>query len=121
MELRTYQTCAAAVSTHGMAHQPLEYFALGLAGEAGELANIVKKAWRDNHFEAGEGVSDAQLQEIVLELGDILWYAAAVATRLDLDLNVVAGANLNKLEARLAFQRALRADEEAFQRALRAE
>ncbi|HEY5192575.1 MAG TPA: nucleoside triphosphate pyrophosphohydrolase family protein [Solirubrobacteraceae bacterium] len=74
----------------------LAYPALGLAGEAGEVAEHVKKAIRDD---AGK-VSDERRAAMSKELGDVLWYVAQLATELGLDLNEIAGQNLEKLFSR---------------------
>lgn len=74
----------------------LSYPALGLAGEAGELAEHAKKAIRDN---AGV-VSDERKAAMSKELGDVLWYVAQLATELELDLNEIAEQNLEKLLSR---------------------
>ena len=74
----------------------LEYVALGLTGEAGEIANKIKKTVRD-------GLADHEIRDdIAAELGDVMWYIAAMATELDLDLDVIAQTNLMKLESRRA-------------------
>ena len=69
------------------------YCSLGLAGEAGEVANNVKKEIRD-------GV-DKSL-EIRDELGDVLWYVARLADEYGFDLAEVAQYNIDKLNDRLA-------------------
>jgi len=69
------------------------YPALGLAGEAGEVAEKVKKHIRD-------GVLN--VEDLKKELGDVLWYVSALAADLDLDLDDVAAANLEKLRSRRA-------------------
>ena len=70
--------------------------ALGLAGEAGELANKVKKVYRDD-----AGILTTQARwKLADELGDVLWYVAAVATEIGIDLDAIANLNLNKLAAR---------------------
>lgn len=72
------------------------YLALGVAGEAGELADKVKKIYRDE-----SGIITGELQKkLQLELGDILWYIAEMANYLELDLDAVAQANLEKIEDR---------------------
>jgi NTP pyrophosphatase (non-canonical NTP hydrolase) len=76
----------------------LAYPALGLAGEAGEVAEHAKKAIRDD---AGK-VSDERKAAMSKELGDVLWYVAQLATELGLDLDEIAGQNLEKLLSRQA-------------------
>jgi NTP pyrophosphatase (non-canonical NTP hydrolase) len=74
------------------------YPTLGLCGEAGEVADKVKKVIRDQ-----QGVfSPPTVAALELELGDVLWYVAQLASELDLDLERVAQANLNKLASRAA-------------------
>jgi len=76
---------------------PIVYPTLGLVNEAGELAGKVKKIFRDK-----EGViSEEDRQALKYELGDVLWYMAQIATELDLDLQEVAEANIEKLFSRL--------------------
>lgn len=74
------------------------YVGLGLAGEAGEFADKMKKVLRDD---AGEVTPERRL-ELLLELGDVLWYVVAAASELDSDLAEVAAMNLEKLEDRHA-------------------
>lgn len=70
---------------------------LGLAGEAGEAADKFKKILRDK----GGKISDADRDEIVKELGDVLWYVASIARYLEVPLSEVAGKNVMKLESRI--------------------
>jgi NTP pyrophosphatase (non-canonical NTP hydrolase) len=74
----------------------LSYPALGLAGEAGEVAEHVKKSIRDD----GGVVTPERREALGKELGDVLWYLAQLATELELDLDEVADANLQKLRSR---------------------
>jgi len=69
------------------------YPVLGLASEAGEVANKLKKVLRDN----GGEMSEANRQDIKNELGDVLWYLAQISSELELDLDEVAQSNLTKL------------------------
>ena len=69
---------------------------LGLTGEAGETADKIKKILRDK-----DGmVSDKDRESVTKELGDVLWYVAAIARYLGVDLSEVAEGNINKLESR---------------------
>lgn len=74
----------------------LYYTALGLAGEAGEVANKVKKVIRDNG-----GVLDGQRRlAISREVGGVLWYCAALANELGYTLGDIAADNLDVLASR---------------------
>jgi NTP pyrophosphatase (non-canonical NTP hydrolase) len=74
----------------------LAYPALGLAGEAGEVAEHAKKAIRDD----GGMVTDERRAAMRKELGDVLWYVAQLASELGLELDDIAEANLAKLLSR---------------------
>jgi len=67
-------------------------YLLGLSGEAGELANTVKKMLFHGH--------DWDEGKIKEELGDVLWYVAAVATVIGADLSEIAAENIEKLRRR---------------------
>lgn len=69
------------------------YCALGLCGEAGEVAEKIKKIYRDK-----EGVIGWQEKEaIVKEMGDVLWYITALANELGVSLSHIMDTNYNKL------------------------
>jgi NTP pyrophosphatase (non-canonical NTP hydrolase) len=73
----------------------LVYPALGLTGEAGEVADKIKKLIRDKR------TLDAQERiEIAKEVGDVLWYVAAMARDLGIDMDTMARMNLEKLHDR---------------------
>jgi NTP pyrophosphatase (non-canonical NTP hydrolase) len=96
MDFKEYQARAWETAMHPNAGDNYLYPTLGLAGEAGEIANKVKKIQRDRG-----GVIDDEVREMVKgELGDLLWYAACLATELKLDFNVVAEENIAKLASR---------------------
>ena len=89
--LNQYQTDALRTAK-GEPHERVLEAALGLAGEAGEVADLVKK--RNFH---GHEVTPEKLAE---ELGDVLWYIAIMADAIGFTLEDVAAANVAKLEAR---------------------
>ncbi len=70
--------------------------ALGLTGEAGEVADKIKKIIRDKDGK----ISDEDRAAVAKELGDTLWYLAAIARYLDIPLSEVAKGNIEKLESR---------------------
>ena len=70
----------------------LVWNALGLAGEAGEVAELVKKGVFHRH-----SIDRAKLEK---ELGDVLWYASALCTALGLDLGEIMQINIEKLQVR---------------------
>jgi NTP pyrophosphatase (non-canonical NTP hydrolase) len=93
MNINTYQQQSSKTAIY---RDKLIYPTLGLAGEAGEIANKVKKVLRDNSGELDESVR----QNLIDELGDVLWYVAALATDLKTELSEVANRNIEKLNSR---------------------
>jgi NTP pyrophosphatase (non-canonical NTP hydrolase) len=77
----------------------LMYCALKLNGEAGELAEHVGKAMRDDAF-GPEPLTTARRELIIKELGDVLWYLSAIADCLGIKLGDVGYTNLQKLKDR---------------------
>lgn len=73
------------------------YYILGIFGETGELAEKIKKLFRDD---AGK-MSPERLKAVELELGDVLWYITRLADVLGIDLADVAHSNLAKLQSRM--------------------
>ena len=100
MSLNRYQERAAEFAGYPDEHK-IVYPTLGLVGEAGEIANKVKKVIR------GDGALDKN--SIALELGDCLWYIADLAKNLGYSLEDIAHLNLNKLSDRKA-RNALKGD-----------
>ena len=78
-------------------HQAMEYLTLGLTGEAGEIANKVKKFIRDG---ASKDEYLAKRIEIGYEIGDVMWYCAVLADELDMNLGHIMEKNLEKLADR---------------------
>ena len=93
-----YQTEARKTAIYPDLGNNLWYPALGLAGEAGEVAEKVKKIYRDDNGE----ISYEGRVKIYKELGDALWYISAIASELGIDLSIIAEDNLAKLQSRAA-------------------
>lgn len=73
----------------------MAYAALGLNGEAGEAAEVVKKTWRDT------GTLTPELREkLIKEMGDVLWYLAALSDEININFGEVAQRNVDKLLSR---------------------
>ena len=71
------------------------YYALGLTGEAGEVAETIKKSYRIKPHR-----KDVEARELAFELGDVLWYLAGLAEKYGFSLEEIATMNIAKLEAR---------------------
>lgn len=74
----------------------LAYVALGLAGEAGEVANKVKKVYRDSNGK----LTGADIPKILEEGSDVLWYLAMLCDELGISMQVMIDVNIAKLAAR---------------------
>lgn len=98
MDFQAYQQQSRATARYPDAGTNPIYPTLGLCGEAGEVADKVKKVIRDR----GGTFSPEVIEALQLELGDVLWYVAQLATELGLDLDAIAQANLDKLASRAA-------------------
>ena len=96
MQLSDYQQRSRATAVYPDAGSNLTYPALGLCGEAGEAAEKVKKALRDD----GGVLTEERRAALAAELGDVLWYVAQLATEAGLDLDAIAEENLSKLISR---------------------
>lgn len=110
MELIEYQNKSASTAIYPDAGRlgGLNYAVLGLAGEAGEVAQKLKKFLRDygTHIKIDPSTPNVEQLppevkiELASELGDVLWYVAAIAREIGWDLDHVAAYNLNKLKRR---------------------
>ena len=100
MTFEDYQRLAATTAMYPgrTAKAPALYPALGLAGEAGEVCEQFKKALRDD----GGAFDDRRRLALKKELGDVLWYVAALCDELDLTMEEVAAQNVAKLQDRKA-------------------
>ncbi len=91
-----YQKQAVKTAIYPHSHSIL-YPALGLAGEAGEVANKVKKFVRDGY---DQETFEQKKIELASEVGDVLWYCATLARDIGFNLDDIAKMNLDKLKAR---------------------
>ncbi|MFA5062017.1 MAG: nucleoside triphosphate pyrophosphohydrolase family protein [Patescibacteria group bacterium] len=97
MNFEEYQTASRKTVIYPNPGHNFIYPTLGLAGEAGEVAEKVKKLIRDNNSE----IDEQKKQEIEKELGDVLWYVSQLATEFGLSLDQIANKNIEKLYSRL--------------------
>ena len=98
MDFKTYQKKARETALYPNLGSNYIYPTLGLVGEAGEVAEKVKKVIRDKN-----GIFDDESKEgIKKELGDVLWYIANLCTELNFNLEDVASLNIEKLKSRAA-------------------
>ena len=96
MTFEEYQKLSRETAIYPNIGKNFVYPTLGLAGEAGEVSEKVKKILRDNN-----GVADEERKkELTKELGDVLWYLSQIATELGLSLEEVASLNIEKLRSR---------------------
>ena len=95
MTFNEYNKLAASTDKYPVSVKPWIY-ALGLAGEAGEVADKLKKQYRDN----GGVISNEAKVELVKELGDVMWYITRLAASLGYSLCEVASMNVEKLRSR---------------------
>ena len=94
-DLDMYQQVAKTTAIYPR-EQAIIYPTLGLTGEAGEVANKVKKIIRDGTNKNNENL----VQEISAEIGDCLWYISVLADDIGVKLSDIANSNLEKLENR---------------------
>lgn len=94
MEMNKYQEGALETAIYPEQHRVI-YPAPGLAGEAGEVADKVKKILRGD-----SELTDGKRLDIAMEIGDVLWYCATLAHDLGFTLDQVAQMNYAKLKSR---------------------
>ena len=94
-DFNAYQRSAIKTAVYPPEHRIL-YPALGLAGEAGEVANKVKKLVRDGT----SSLPKEWKEQIGSEIGDVLWYCAVLADDLGISLGKIASENETKLQNR---------------------
>ncbi len=96
MTFKEYQKLSRKTAIYPGVGKNFVYPALGLSGESGEVAEIVKRIIRDK-----KGVVDQNSKaEISRELGDVLWYLTQLATEFGISLEEIASNNIKKLKSR---------------------
>lgn len=92
MTFEQYQKAAyRAIQEHASNKEEVMHWAIGLGEEAGEALSVVKHKYYGGRYD---------IEDIVGELGDVLWHVAALCTALNIDMNSVAKYNVAKLEHR---------------------
>lgn len=99
---KAYQRAATKTAIYPGQGTPLglAYCALKLNGEAGELAEHVGKAMRDDGFMSEGALRSARMALVVKEVGDVLWYLSAICNEVGCTLEDAAAINLRKLKDR---------------------
>ena len=97
MNLDEYQKQALKTSRPKDAQDEIFHLLLALCGESGEIAEKAKKIIRDK----GSDFSQWDRDDIVKELGDVLWYVAVIANYFDISLGEVGDKNIAKLADRM--------------------
>jgi NTP pyrophosphatase (non-canonical NTP hydrolase) len=97
-KIETFSEYAAAIEPlvlypRNTTIQAMQYVALGLNGEAGEVAEQIKKAMRNDDG----NLSEERVDKLKKELGDVLWYLTRAAAELGTDLDEIARINVDKL------------------------
>lgn len=96
MHFNSYQQAIIKTAKYPKRGKNITYPVLGLNGEAGEVAEKIKKVIRDK-----KGIIDDETREALKkELGDVLWYLTMCCHEFKLDLNDVVEANLKKIKDR---------------------
>lgn len=101
-----YQSAAVSTALYPSSgegtFEGLCYLIPGLAAEAGEVAGKFAKAVRDDGLGYTLGFTDEREDQLVSELGDVLWFLAVIADELGYRLEDIADMNVEKLAARKA-------------------
>ena len=96
MTLDNYQKKSRFSIIHPELVSDLKYLGLALAGETGEIAEKIKKLFRDD----GGKITRENKEQIIKEMGDVLWYFARIADALGVSLSHVAKSSLEKIISR---------------------
>ena len=96
MTFEEYQKLSRETAIYPDKDKNFVYLTLGLVGEAGEVAEKIKKILRDKN----SVIDEETKKELAKELGDVLWYLSQLITELNLSLDEIASLNIDKLSSR---------------------
>lgn len=96
MDFNEYQEKAWETAIYPKKGKNISYPALGLGGETGEVLEKIKKILRDEN----EKITEEKKEEIIKEMGDVLWYLAALSKEFNISLSEIAEKNISKLSSR---------------------
>ena len=100
MQFNDYQTETRATAHYPDVGNNFIFPTLGLVGEAGEVAEKIKKLIRDKATNTSAEINEIDRTEITKELGDVLWYLTQLATEIGVSLETVVTTNLVKTQSR---------------------
>lgn len=98
MTFDEYQEISKQTAVFKPGELGLYYLGLGVAGEAGEVAEKIKKVLRNHNGQ----VTDEMREELKKEIGDVIWYLSQLSGELGYTFAEVAQANIDKLQDRKA-------------------
>lgn len=100
MKFKEYEERTIAVASYKDKGNNLVYALLGLTGEAGEVADKLKKIIRVPEYVPGRALTEEERKALLSEVGDVLWYVASCAFELGSNLEEVAKMNIEKVNGR---------------------
>lgn len=92
-----YEEKVIKLAQYPLVGSNMVYPAMGLAGEAGEYVDKVKKRWRNLNTMSDGNMAEEDRKEFAKELGDVLWYIAACSMEIGMNLTTIAHINIEKL------------------------
>lgn len=96
-DFKAYQKFTNSTAVYPKRGKNIVYPTLGLVGEAGEVAEKVKKIIRDNKGK----ITKEKKEELLKEIGDVLWYISQVSYELNTSLEDIVNINVDKLTSRI--------------------
>lgn len=96
MNMNDYQQAALKTARNKADKDELFHLLLGLCGEAGEIAEKMKKIVRDKNSD----FANIDVEDMKKELGDVLWHLSTIGAYFDISLEDIAQSNIDKLASR---------------------